>query len=122
MACLVLVFGKDVLHKRLCVLHYACAKVVVLKDFVPLLVDKFALLVQNVVKVKEVLTDFKVAGFYLLLCLFYRTVKHAVVDWLTVLHTDGLHDALHLLSAEEPHQVVVHGDVEFAASRVTLAS
>ena len=68
------------------------------------------------------LSDLEVPLLNLLLGLLDALVQPRMVDGFSRLHADAGHDALHLLAAEQPHQVVVHGDVELGASRITLTA
>ena len=45
-----------------------------------------------------------------------------MVDRLALLHADPAHEALDVLAAEQPHQVVFEGNVEARLARVALTS
>ena len=106
------VFVKNNGYGFLCVVHYAGAKVIVCQDCIPLLIDEVSLLVEYVIVIQKVLTNLKVALLNLFLGLFYRLVEPRVVYRLSRFDTLGRHYPLHFFSTEEPHQVIVHGDVE----------
>ena len=75
---------------------------------VALAVNRGTLLVENVVIVEQMFSDFKVALFHFVLGALDSTVQHWMVDRLARLHSDSCHYVFHALAAEKPHQVVVH--------------
>ena len=98
----------------------AASEVCVRQDLVALGIDELALFVQDIVVFQKVLADLEVSLLDALLSPFDRLVDPGVIDRLPVLHSHSPHQPLEVLSAEEPHQVVVQGDVEARGTRVAL--
>ena len=122
MLCFVFVVIKELFNLIAGVVHNAFRKIVVSKNCIALFVNNSSLLIQNIIIIKQVLTNLKVAVFYLLLSLFNTLVEPWMVNRFSRLHTDSAHHSLHSFATKETHQIIIHRDVEFRASRVTLTS
>lgn len=78
------------------------------------MVDHLALLVGYVIEFQQLLADVEVAPFDLALGLLDGVGHHAVLDRLAGLHAQRLHEVLHPVGGEDPHQVVFQRQVEAA--------
>src|SRR4051794_24725117 len=85
-------------------------------------VDSLALLVHHLVVLEQILADFEVALFNLLLCRFDAARHHAAFDRLAFFHAKAREQILHPLTGEDPHQVVFKRKIEAAAARIALAT
>ena len=85
-------------------------------------IDHFALLVGDVVKLQQLLTHIEVAPFNLALGFLDSVTDHAVLDGLTGLHAQGLHKVLHPVGGKDAHQVVFQRQVKAAGARIALAT
>ena len=91
------------------------------KNLAALVVNNLSLLIHNIVILKNIFTNFKVAAFYLLLCALYCLGKHSGSQSF-FLHSEFIHNALNSLSAEEAHQIVLQGYEELRLTRVSLTT
>ena len=91
-------------------------------DVETLLEDDLALVVHHVVVLEDLLADIEVARLDLLLRHLQRLVHPAVRDRLAFLQAERLQNAVHLVGAEDAHQVVVEREIELRAARVALAA
>ncbi len=85
-------------------------------------VDALALLVHHFVVFEQVLADFEVALFDLLLSAFDAAADHPAFDRFAFLHAEAGEHVLHPLAGEDPHQVVFERQVEAAAAGIALAT
>ena len=85
-------------------------------------VDALPLLVHHLVVFEQVLADFEVALFDLLLGAFDAAGDHPAFDRLAFLHAEPGEHVLHPLAGEDPHQVVFERQVEAAAAGIALAA
>ena len=85
-------------------------------------IDALALLVHHLVVFEQVLANFEVAFFDLLLGTFDAAADHAAVDRFAFLHAQPGEDVLHPFAGEDPHQVVFQRQEEAAAAGIALAS
>ena len=85
--------------------HDVLLQVFAEEHLAPLVIDDFTLLVHDVVVLKHVFTDFKVAAFHFFLRVFNGLGQHAGSDRL-ILHAELIHNALDPVSAKETHQVI----------------
>ncbi|RMV05524.1 hypothetical protein ALP17_05450 [Pseudomonas savastanoi] len=85
-------------------------------------IDHFALLVGHVIELEQLLADVEVATFHFALRFFDGVGHHAVLDSLTGLHAQRLHEILHAVRGEDTHQAVFERQVETAGTGVTLAA
>ena len=85
-------------------------------------VDHLALLVGHVVVFEQLLADVEVAAFDLALRLLDGVGHHAVLDGLTGLHAQRLHEVLHPVGGEDAHQAVFQRQVETAGAGVSLTA
>src|SRR4029453_2954744 len=79
-----------------------------------------ALLVHHVVVLEEMLADLEVACLPPLLRGADGAGHHGVLDGLTLLHTEPVHDALDALGAEDAEEIALEGGVEARGARVAL--
>ena len=91
------------------------------KNLAALVVNNLSLLIHNIVILKNIFTNFKVAAFYLLLRALYRLGKHSGSQSF-FLHSEFIHNALNSLSAEETHQIVLQRYEELRLTRVSLTT
>ena len=87
-----------------------------------LLEDDLALVIHHVVVLQKVLADVEVARLDLLLCLFEGLVDPGMDDRLVFLEAELLQHAVHAFGAEDTHQVVLQGQVEFRTAGIALAA
>ena len=83
-------------------------------------VDALPLLVHHLVVFEQVLANFEVPLFDLLLSAFDAAGDHAAFDRLAFLHAQAREHVLDPLAGEDPHQVVFEREVEAAAAGVAL--
>ncbi len=91
-------------------------------DLEPLLENDFALIVQYIVEFQQVLADFEVARFDLLLRLFERLVHPGMGDGLALFEPESLQNGIHAFRPEDPHQVILQAQIEFRRARIALAA
>ncbi len=89
---------------------------------VTLTVNHLALLIGNVVVLKQLFANVEVAAFDLALRLFDGIGNHAMLDRLALLHPECFHKVLHPVRGEDAHQVIFQREVETARPRVTLTT
>ena len=85
-------------------------------------VDALPLLVHHFVVFEQVLANFEVALFDLLLGAFDAAADHAAFDRFAFLHAEAGEHVLDPLAGEDPHQVVFERQVEAAAAGIALAT
>jgi hypothetical protein len=85
-------------------------------------VDRFPLLVHDVVVLEQVFADLEVASFDLPLSALDRATDHAVLDGDALFHAEALHEARDAIGAEDPHQIVFERKVEARRARISLTS
>ena len=83
-------------------------------------IDAFALLVHHLVVFEQVLADFEVALFDLLLGPFDAAADHPAFDRFAFLHAEPREHVLHPFAGEDPHQIVFQRQVEAAAAGIAL--
>ena len=110
--------GHLVLHHA----HDVLAQVFAVEHAVSLVVDDGALAVHDVVVLQNVFPDAVVAPFHLLLRVLDRAGQKAGFQLLVLTHAEARDQALHLLAAEQAHQVVVQRHEELGAARVSLTA
>ncbi len=92
----------------------------VAQDVVPFAVDVVPLLVQHVVVLEQVLAHLVIALLDPPLRALDGAVDDGVVERLAALEAEALHDVLEVVAAEEPHELVVEGDVEARRAGIAL--
>ena len=85
-------------------------------------VDDLPLAVHHIVVLEQALSDSEVVFLHLPLGALDGFRDHGVLDDLALLVAEPVHHLGHPLALEEAHQVVLKGDVELAASRISLTS
>ena len=75
-------------------------------------VDCGTLLVHHVIVSKGALSDAEMLLLHPLLRLLNRTAQHGMGELLPLLQAKTIHDGRDPVGAEEPHQIVLEGDVE----------
>ncbi len=85
-------------------------------------IDDIALLVHHIVVLNQTLADTEVVLLHLLLRTLNGVGNHRVLNHLAVLEAHLVHNACQTVGAEHTHQVVLHADIEDAATRVALTS
>ena len=98
----------------------AIALVLALEHFAPPRIDGLALLVHHVVVLEHVLAGFEMLGLDGLLRCFDALGDQAGFDRHVLLHAELEHERLHAVPAENPHQVVLQGEVEARLARIAL--
>src|SRR5690606_25808150 len=88
----------------------------------PAPVDDLALRVHHVVVFQEALADTKVVFFHFLLGALYRIGDHPVLDDLSLLQAQAVHDPRDTLRHEQSHEVVFERHIELRCTRITLTS
>ena len=116
------VLGDEVVDDVLAHLGDGFGKVLAVHQRDALLENDLALVVLHVVVFQQVLADVEVARLDLLLGLFQRLVDPGMDDRLVFLEAELLQHAVHAVGAEDAHQIVLDGQVEFRAARVALAA
>ena len=96
--------------------------VAALEHLLALLVDFLALLIHHVVILKHVLTDFVVARFNTLLGVLNLPGEHLRFDRLVLSQTHFLDQAADALTAEQAHQIILHGEEELGGAGVALTA
>ena len=91
-------------------------------DLDALLEDRLALIVHDVVVAQHVFAAIEVARLDLLLRLFQRLVDPAMLDRLVLFQAKPLQDAVHAVGAEDAHQIVFEGQIEFRIAGITLTA
>ena len=86
------------------------------------LVDHGTLFVHHVIVFQQALTDAEVVLFHLLLCTLDALRDHGVLNHLTLLESQFVHDRCDALAGEESHQFVFQRDVEYAGARIALTA
>ncbi len=61
-------------------------------------------------------------GFYTLLATLDGPGHHARLDGLIIVHAHGAHEVLDSVTPEDPHQIVLKGQVEATGTRIPLAT
>ena len=92
------------------------------QDPLPIAIDPLALLVHDLVVFQQVLADFEVPLFDLLLGAFDAAGDHVAFDRFALLHAQPGEPVLDPLAAELPHQVVFQRKIETAAAGIALAA
>ena len=92
------------------------------ENLIPLTVDAVSLCVQDVVIFQQVLADVKVRALHTGLGLFHQFVDQRDLDRHILVDLKALQQALHLLPAEQAHEVVIQSEVKSRGTRVALAS
>ncbi len=87
-----------------------------------LLIDLLALLVHHVVILKHVLTDFVVARLNALLSILNLSGEHLRFDRLVLSQTHLLNQAADAFTAEQAHQIILHGEEELGGTRIALTA
>ena len=87
----------------------------------PLSVDHLALFVHDVVVFQQVLADVEVVRLHLLLGVLDGPAHHPVLDGDPFFHAQPVHDPLHAVGAEDPHEVVFQRQEEPRCPGVALA-
>ena len=95
--------------------------ILVAHQLVALAVDDRALVVGDIVILKQLLSYIEVAAFHLALGFFDRARDHAGLDGLAALHAEAAHEILHALAGEDAHQIVFHRQVEARIAWIALA-
>ena len=93
--------------------------ILVLQDVVALLIHRLALLAQDIVVVKQCLTDIEVDAFNTFLGTGDRLGDHLVFDRL-IAHL--VEEALDPFASETDHQIVLEGDIEAGETRIALTA
>ena len=92
------------------------------KDSLTLAVYYLTLLVHYIVVLQHVFSYGEVSAFDFLLCILYLLRYSPGFYSFVFLDAQTLYDGLHTLTAEQPHQFILHGDAELRAARVSLSS
>ena len=103
-------------------LHHVVAPLAAEQDVAAQLVDRFALLVHHVVVLEQVLADLEVPTLDLRLGAHDGPVHHAGLDRHAFLHAEPFHQRLDPVRSEDPHQVVLQGEVEARGAGIALAA
>ena len=114
------VLGDDFLRKVVYHVHNLVVDIQPVQHLAALLVYHLALGVHDIVVAQHLLPHREVAAFHILLCALYLLGDEAVCDGLRVVKVHSLGDGFHLVAAEKPCDVVLHGDVERGAAGVAL--
>ena len=75
-------------------------------DLVTLIIDHRTLVVGNIIVFQQGFPHIEVAAFHLALGFFNGVGDHSMLDGLAFFHPHGLHQALHPIRREYPHQVI----------------
>ena len=92
------------------------------EDLAALGIDQVALLVHDVVIFQHALTRLEVAALHGLLGLLDRTGEHLGVQRRILFHLERVHHAHNTLRTEQTHDVIRHGEIEAALTRVALSA
>ena len=71
-------------------------------EFVSLAIDNSSLIVSDIVVFKQLFSDIKISPFDLSLSFLNRAGHHAMLDSLSVLHTQFPHEILYPFAGEDP--------------------
>ena len=93
-----------------------------LQDTAALFIDQFSLLIVNLVIFQQVLTNSKVVGLDLLLCLLNSIGKHLVFDLFILSHTKRCEYFHQTFGTKETHQVIFQRNVKLGFTRISLSS
>jgi len=85
----------------------ALQQMLVGEDGIALGVDEVSLLIQYIIIVEQVFSDFEVSIFHPFLRFLDGIGEHAVLDRLSVLHADSSQDVFQVVRSEETHQRIV---------------
>ena len=126
---LVAVLGAELLHAAVHgVVHDlgdVVGQVLAVQNLVTLGVDDLALLVHDVIVLKDALTHGEVDALDLVLGALDGLGDDLVLDGHVVAHVGGDHhfgDAVHLVAAEQAHEVVLERQVELGLARIALTT
>src|SRR5665213_1843294 len=101
--------------------HQVLAGVGALEDLTAFAVDDLALLVHDVVVLDDVATGVEVVALHAGLRSLDLPRHEAVLDGHVLLDVEPVHDALHALTAEDAHQIVLEREEEASLTGVALA-
>ena len=87
-----------------------------------LLIDYRTLLVHHIIILKQTLAHTEVILLHLLLRILDRTSDHAMLNHLTLLEAQSVHDLSNTLAGKETHQLVLKRHIEHRRARITLTS
>ena len=93
-----------------------------LQDTAALFIDQFSLLIVNLVIFQQVLTNSKVVGLDLLLCLLNSIGKHLVFNRHTIFMRQCIEHLHHLVRTKQTHQIIFKGNEESCITRISLSS
>ena len=126
---LVAVLGAELLHAAVHgVVHDlgdVIGQVLAVQDLVALGIDDLALLVHDVVVLKDALTHGEVDALDLVLGALDGLGDDLVLDGHVVAHVGGDHhlgDTVHLVATEQAHQIVLERQVELGLARIALTA
>ena len=84
-------------------------------------IDRFPLLVHDIVVFQQVFADLEVAGFHLFLGSFDLARDQLALDGNAFLHPQRLHDSRDAIAGEDAHEIVFQREIEARRSRISLA-
>ena len=90
--------------------------------FMAQFIDRLAVLVHHVVKLKHVFADVKVVAFHAHLGFFNGIGNETVFNHILVAHPQSVHDRAQSVAAEYPRQIVLGRNKESGRAGVTLSS
>ena len=96
--------------------------VLAVQHTVTLGIDEVTLLVHNIVIVKHVLTDGKIASLDALLCAFDGLGEYTRLNRHVFVYLEHIHHIVDALAAEQSHKVILKRNVESAGTGVALTS
>ena len=96
--------------------------VLAFEDFVSQPIDFLTLVVLNIVKFQQLLTDVVVAAFDLALRTFDHAGQHLRFDRHAVFEFQTIGNRLHAVAAENTQELIFHREVEDGTARVALAA
>jgi len=99
----------------------AVGNIVNVHEAVTLLVDDLALVVRDVVEFEQLLADVEVPTLDLALGIFDGAGDPGMLDRLTLLHAEFLHEPGNAVRTEDPHQAVVERQVKPGGAGIALA-
>src|SRR5690606_31303632 len=85
-------------------------------------INNISLLVHHIIILKQALTNAEIVFLNLLLCALNAVADHAVLDHITFLVSQFIHQSGNSLATEHAHQIVFERNIELRSARIALAT
>ena len=98
------------------------ADIVAVENLATHRIDDFAMAVNNVIVLDNVLAAIEVEAFDAFLCGFKRLANHAVANRHIIINAKALHDHRDAIALEDTHKVIFARDKELSRTRIALTT